>query len=143
REYLSMAASSVAAVEVPASDAAALNPSATNDSTAFGGAWRWVPSLYFAEDVPYVMVMTVAVAMFKRLGVSNTQITFYTSCLYLPWAIKPLWSPLVEGVATRRRWALWMQLLVAVGLSCTAMVIPTEHFLFYSLAALACIAFSS
>ena len=70
--------------------------------------WWWVPSLYFAEGVPYVVVMTVAVIMFKRLGVGNAQIALYTSWLYLPYAIKPLWSPLVQRIGTRRGWVLVM-----------------------------------
>ena len=58
--------------------------------------WSWVPTLYYAEGIPYIIVMTVAVVMYKRLGISNTDIALYTSWLYLPWMIKPLWSPLVD-----------------------------------------------
>ena len=53
--------------------------------------WKWIPTLYFAEGLPYVAVMTVAVVMYKKLGLSNTEIALYTSWLYLPWVIKPLW----------------------------------------------------
>src|ERR1700754_4044744 len=90
--------------------------------------WWWVPSLYFAQGVPYVVVMTVAVIMFKRLGIANTQIALYTSWLYLPSAIKPLWSPLVQRFGTRRGWVVIMQLLVAAGLACTALAIPLDSF---------------
>ena len=55
--------------------------------------WQWVPSLYFAQGIPYVVVMSVAVILFKRMGMSNTDIALYTSVLNLPWVIKPLWSP--------------------------------------------------
>ena len=58
--------------------------------------WSWIPTLYFAQGLPYVVVMTLAVIMFKRLGINNTDIALYTSWLYLPWVIKPLWSPLVD-----------------------------------------------
>ena len=58
--------------------------------------WSWVPSLYFAEGLPYVIVMTVSVIVYKRLGLSNTDVALYTSWLYLPWVLKPLWSPLVD-----------------------------------------------
>src|SRR4030067_277413 len=58
--------------------------------------WAWVPSLYITEGIPYIMAMTVSVVLYKRLGISNTDIAFYTSWLYLPWVIKPLWSPFVE-----------------------------------------------
>ena len=64
--------------------------------------WSWIPTLYFAEGLPYVAVMTIAVIMYKRLGLSNTEITLYTSWLYLPWTIKPLWSPFVDLVKTKR-----------------------------------------
>jgi PAT family beta-lactamase induction signal transducer AmpG len=107
------------------------------------GPWWWVPSLYFAEGVPYVVVMTVAVIMFKRLGVGNSQIALYTSWLYLPYAIKPLWSPLVQRIGTRRGWVVVMQLVVGAGLACTAFAIPMEGFLRWSLVALAAVAISS
>jgi PAT family beta-lactamase induction signal transducer AmpG len=107
------------------------------------GAWRWVPSLYFAQGIPYVVVMTVAVVMLKRMGVGNSAIALSTSWLYLPWVIKPLWSPLVQGVGTRRGWTVLMQLLVGAGLAAAALAIPTHDFLRYTLAALAFVAVSS
>ena len=58
--------------------------------------WAWIPTLYFAQGLPYVVAMTVVVIMYKRLGISNTDITLYTSWLYLPWVIKPFWSPFVD-----------------------------------------------
>jgi len=105
--------------------------------------FSWVPSLYFAEGVPYVVVMTVAVIMFKRLGVGNKEIALYTSWLYLPYAIKPLWSPLVQRLGTRRSWIVVTQLLIAAGLACTALSIPLDSFLRWSLVALAAVAISS
>ena len=74
--------------------------------------WAWVPSLYFAEGLPYVAVMTVSLILYKQLGLSNTEITFYTSWLYLPWVIKPLWSPFIDVVRTKRWWVVTMQLLI-------------------------------
>ena len=68
--------------------------------------WRWIPTLYFAEGLPYVVVMTLSVVMYKNLGVGNTEIALYTSWLYLPWVIKPLCSPWVELLGTRRRWII-------------------------------------
>ena len=73
--------------------------------------WAWIPSLYFAEGLPYVVVMTLAVVMYKGMGLSNTDIALYTSLLYLPWVIKPLWSPLVDLLGTRRKWVWLMQLI--------------------------------
>ena len=64
--------------------------------------WAWIPSLYFAEGLPYVVVMTLSVIMYKRLGVSNTDIALFTSWLYFPWVIKPIWSPFVDLIKTKR-----------------------------------------
>ncbi|MDE2160091.1 MAG: MFS transporter, partial [Burkholderiales bacterium] len=66
--------------------------------------WRWVPTLYFAEGLPYVVVMTLAVVMYKNLGVDNAEIALVTSGLYLPWVIKPLWGPLGDLGGRKRRW---------------------------------------
>ena len=106
-------------------------------------AWSWIPSLYFASGLPYVVVMTISVIMYKRLGVSNTEIALYTSWLYLPWVIKPFWSPLVDILKTRRAWILTMQLLIGAGLGGVALTIPADDFLRYSLAFLWLLAFSS
>src|SRR6478672_2617569 len=122
--------------------ASAANPDEFG-TTTLRGPWWWVPTLYFAQGVPYVVVMTVAVIMFKRLGVGNAQIALYTSWLYLPYAIKPLWSPLVQRIGTRRKWILVMQLAIAAGLACAALAIPMASFLRWTLIALAVTAISS
>lgn len=106
-------------------------------------AWLWIPSLYFAEGVPYVIVMTVSVIMYKRLDISNTDIALYTSWLYLPWVIKPLWSPIVDILKTKRYWIVLMQLVIGAGLAGVALTIPADNFFQYSLAFLWLIAFSS
>src|SRR5688572_33323046 len=90
--------------------------------------WRWIPTLYFAQGIPYVIVMTVSVVMYKTLGISNTDIALYTSWLYLPWVIKPLWSPLVDMFGTKRRWILTLQLLIGASLALVALTLPTSHF---------------
>src|ERR1700734_2238318 len=82
--------------------------------------WAWVSTLYLAEGLPYVVVMTVAVILYKGLGISNTDIALYTSWLYLPWVIKPLWSPVVDITRTKRFWVVTMQFLIAGGLSLVA-----------------------
>jgi PAT family beta-lactamase induction signal transducer AmpG len=105
--------------------------------------WAWVPSLYLASGLPYVVVMTVSVIMYKRLGVSNTEIALYTSWLYLPWVIKPFWSPLVDILKTKRIWIISMQLLIGAGLGGVALTIPADDFLRNSLAFLWLLAFSS
>ncbi len=86
--------------------------------------WSWVPTLYFAEGVPYVAVMTISLILYKRLGLSNADITLYTSWLYLPWVIKPLWSPFVDMILTKRWWVVTMQLLIGASLSGIAFTIP-------------------
>lgn len=91
--------------------------------------WSWVPSLYFAEGLPYVAVMTISVIMYKQLGLSNAEITFYTSWLYLPWMLKPLWSPFVDLVKTKRWWIITMQLLVGAAFGGVAFTIPTDFWL--------------
>jgi len=105
--------------------------------------WKWVPSLYFAEGLPYVIVMTLSVIMYKRLGISNTDIALYTSWLYLPWVIKPLWSPVVDILKTKRFWIVIMQLVIGAGLAGVAFTIPVERFFQYTLAFFWLLAFSS
>ncbi|MDK2840866.1 MAG: transporter, family, beta-lactamase induction signal transducer AmpG [Anaerophaga sp.] len=105
--------------------------------------WSWVPTLYFAEGIPYVIVMTVSVIMYKRLGISNADIALYTSWLYLPWVIKPLWSPVVDLLKTKRWWIIMMQLLVGAGLAGVAFTIPVPDFFQYTLAFFWLLAFSS
>ena len=91
--------------------------------------WAWIPTLYFAEGIPYVAVMTISVILYKQMGLSNADITFYTSWLYLPWVIKPLWSPLVDLVKTKRWWILIMQLLIGAALGGVAFTISTNFWL--------------
>jgi len=105
--------------------------------------WLWVPSLYFAEGIPYIIVMTLSVIFYKRMGVSNTDIALYTSWLYLPWVIKPLWSPVVDILKTKRYWIVIMQLLVGAGLAGVAFTIPVPSFFQYTLAFFWLLAFSS
>lgn len=105
--------------------------------------WFWVPSLYFAEGIPYIVVMTVSVIMYKRMGISNTDIALYTSWLYLPWVIKPLWSPVVDLLKTKRFWIITMQFIVAIGLGGVALTIPLPDFFKYTLLFFWLLAFSS
>ncbi|WP_414662430.1 MFS transporter [Horticoccus sp. 23ND18S-11] len=113
-------------------------PNATTRS-----AWAWIPSLYFAQGIPYVVVMTMAVILYKRLGISNADIALYTSWLYLPWVIKPLWSPIVELLGTKRQWIVVMQLLVGAALGCVALTIPGPAFFKVTLGLFWLLAFAS
>lgn len=105
--------------------------------------WAWVPTLYFAEGLPYVAVMTLSLVMYKRMGISNTEIALYTSWLNLPWVIKPLWSPFIDLLKTKRWWIVTMQMLLGAGLAGIAFTIPTDHFFQITLAVFWLIAFSS
>ena len=91
--------------------------------------WSWIPSLYFAEGLPYVAVMTISLILYKQLGLSNADITFYTSWLYLPWVIKPLWSPFIDIVKTKRWWITAMQLLIGAAFGGIAFTIPSSFWL--------------
>lgn len=105
--------------------------------------WSWIPSLYFAEAVPYVAVMSVATLMYSRLGLSNTEVAWYTSWLYLPWVIKPFWSPIVEMFGTKRAWIVAMQILIGAGLAGVAFTIGAHWSIRMSLACFWLLAFSS
>lgn len=106
-------------------------------------SWKWVPTLYFTEGLPYVIVMTVAVVMYKRLGLSNTDIALYTSWLYLPWVIKPFWSPVVDLLRTKRWWIVAMQLLVGASMAGVALSLQVPQSVQWSLCFFWLMAFSS
>ena len=105
--------------------------------------WAWVPTLYFAQGLPYIAVMTISLIMYKRMGISNADVAFYTGWLNLPWVIKPLWSPFIDLIKTKRWWITSMQLFIGAGLAGIAFTIPTEHFFQLTLAAFWLLAFSS
>jgi PAT family beta-lactamase induction signal transducer AmpG len=102
-----------------------------------------VPTLYFAEGLPYVLVVTVSAIMFKQLGISNADVALYTSWLYLPWVIKPFWSPFVDLVKTKRWWLLLTQVILGAGLAGVALTLNTTNFFRWSLAIMWLLAFSS
>lgn len=104
--------------------------------------WSWVPSLYLASGFPYTIVMTVSVIMYKKMGVSNTDIALYTSWLYLPWVIKPLWSPVVDILKSKRYWIVLMQFIIGASLACVAFALPLPSFFQITLAFLWLLAFS-
>ncbi len=105
--------------------------------------WKWIPTLYFGQGIPYVVVMTISVIMYKKLGVSNTDIAYYTSWLYLPWVIKPLWSPFVDIFKTKRFWIVSLQMLIGASLAAVAFTIPMESYFQWSIAIFWLMAFSS
>lgn len=90
--------------------------------------WAWVPSLYFAEGIPYFVVNVISVTLFKRLGMSNGDLALYTSLLYLPWVIKPLWSPVVDVFKSKRWWILVMQAIITVSFALLALSVSPDVF---------------
>lgn len=105
--------------------------------------WSWVPSLYFTEAIPYVMVMSVSVMMYKNLNVSNTDIAFFTSLLYFPWFLKFAWGPFIDMFKTKRFWTITMQLIVAFALFGIALSLQTETYWSLTLIVFALMAFAS
>lgn len=105
--------------------------------------WAWVPSLYFAEGLPYIIVTALSVVMYKRLNLGNAEIALYTSWLYLPWVIKPFWSPIVDLKSTKRKWFLVLQLILALTILGVAISLRLNAWLSFSLFFFWLAAFSS
>lgn len=105
--------------------------------------WYWIPLLNFASGFPYAIIISVSVIMYKSLGIDNEDIGVYTSLLYLPWVIKPLWSPFIDLYATKRKWFLAMQLVIAVAFLVVGLTIPMSNFFVLSLAIFWVAAFAS
>ena len=103
----------------------------------------WVPTLYFAEALPYAAVMILSTIMYKNLGLSNTDMALYTSWLYLPWVIKPLWSPWVDRFGTKRSWIIITQSIIAAGIASLAFSLSASFWLQASLACFWLMAFAS
>ncbi|MDR9415070.1 MAG: MFS transporter [Gracilimonas sp.] len=105
--------------------------------------WFWIPSLYYAQGLPYIMVVEVSVIMYQNLDISNAEIGLYTSLLYLPWIIKPFWSPLVENTKTKRWWTIGMQFVMGIAFAGVALVLLTPSFFSFSLIVLYMLALAS
>lgn len=105
--------------------------------------WTFLPTLYFAEGLPYVLINTVSVILYKRMGVDNANIAFWTSWLYLPWVIKMFWGPFVDVYSTKRKWILASQAAMSLCMFVVAFSLRTQSFFFLSLAALLAGAFIS
>lgn len=105
--------------------------------------WTFIPTLYFAEGVPYVIINTVSVIFYKKMGIDNTQIALWTSLLYLPWVIKMFWSPFVDTYSTKRNWIIYTQLAMMCCLSLVAFSFQLPNFFLLSLLSLTVGAFIS
>lgn len=106
-------------------------------------AWSWIPALYFTQGLPYVIIVIVSVIMYKELGIPNDKIGLYTSWLYLPWVIKPFWSPFVELKSTKKTWIFAMQLLVSLFFVLVGFTLKMNNFFILSLALFTMAAFAS
>jgi len=105
--------------------------------------WSWVPTLYFYQGIPYSIVMITSGLIYKTMGISIASFAFWTSLLYLPWAVKPLWSPYIDVVSTKRNWVVWTQLLLALAFIGVGMAMPLKFFYPVTIAIFALIAVSS
>lgn len=105
--------------------------------------WSWIPTLYYIQGIPYVLIVTVSVIMYKDLGISNSEIAFYTSLLSLPWGFKPAWSPFIDIYKTKRWWTYTMQAVIAVSFAGAALTLGTPYFFEASLFFLFVAAFCS
>lgn len=106
--------------------------------------WAWIPSLYFGEGIPYVVAATnFSLIMYKQLGLSNADAAMYTSWLYLPWVIKPFWSPVVDILGTKRMWIWALQFLMGILMAGVAFCIPMPFFLQSTIALLWLVGFAS
>lgn len=106
-------------------------------------AWTWIPTLYFTEGLPYFVVNVISVIFYKRMGIDNASIALYTSWLYLPWVIKPFWSPIVDMFSTRRTWIIATQLTMGACLASIAFLIPVSGFFQWTLCLFWLMAFCS
>ena len=103
----------------------------------------WVPSLYFAMGLPFVVLATASTIMFKNLGISDSRIAFWTSLIMLPWTLKPLWSPFLEIFKTRKHFVLITQFATGITFCFTALSLHLPDFFRYSIALLSIVAFSA
>jgi MFS transporter, PAT family, beta-lactamase induction signal transducer AmpG len=105
--------------------------------------WAWIPSLYFFQGIPYSIVMITSGLIYKTMGISIASFAFWTSLLYLPWAIKPLWSPYIDVVSTKRNWVVWTQFLLGLAFIAVGSAMPLKFFYPVTILIFAVIAISS
>ena len=101
----------------------------------------WVPTLYFAEGIPFFAISLIAGILYKRLGMRNDVIALYTSWLLLPWSLKPFWSPLLEMFKTKKFFVVSLELIVGSSLALVAMCLPLPDYFRYTLALFVLVAF--
>lgn len=120
-----------------------LDTTSTTRAAGRKSPWQWIPTLYVAEGLPYFAVNVLTVVMYVQMGISNERMAFYTGCLYLPWVVKPFWSPFVDLFSTKRKWAIAMQFIIAVCMAAVALLLSFSFFFAATLAAFWVMAFAS
>ena len=105
--------------------------------------WVWIPTLYFAEGLPNVVVTALSIVMYMQMGLTDAEVGLYTGWLALPWVVKPLWSPFIDLLKTKRWWVLTMQLLMGSALAGIAFTLPTPMWFQGSMFFLFAMAFAS
>ncbi len=102
----------------------------------------WVPTAYFAMGLPFVAIAQASVLMYKNMGVSDTQIAFWTTLIMLPWTLKPFWSPVLEMFKSKKYFVVASQFITGITFALVAFSLPLNNFFTYSIALLAIVAFS-
>jgi PAT family beta-lactamase induction signal transducer AmpG len=115
----------------------------SNKSIKDRSPWSWIPTLYFFQGIPYSIVMITSGLIYKTMGISIASFAFWTSLLYLPWAIKPLWSPYIDVVSTKRNWVVWTQFLIGLTFIAVGIAMPFSFFYPLTIAIFALVAVSS
>lgn len=105
----------------------------TSSSSIVSSPWKWVPTLYIAEGLPYFAVNTLTVLMYVKLGIGMAEMAFFTGWLYLPWVIKPFWSPLLDLLSTNRKWIVMMEFLISISMAGVAFFLPFSNFFIFTL----------
>ena len=105
--------------------------------------WGWIPSIYIAEGLPYFAVNVLTVILYTNMGIPADKMAFYTGLLYLPWVIKPFWSPFIDIFKTKRWWTLTMQLMISLTMALVAFFIPSANFFILTLIVFWLMAFCS
>ena len=102
----------------------------------------WVPSTWFAMGLPFVALAAASSIMYKNMGISDSQIAFWTSLIMLPWTIKPLWGPFLEMFKTKKFFVYSTQIFTGCVFGLIALTLHLNHFFAFSIALFAIIAFS-
>lgn len=106
-----------------------------SDKATSRNPWAFIPTLYFAEGTPYILINAVSVILYKTMNIDNATIAAWTSLLYLPWVIKMFWGPIVDTNSTKRNWIVYTQLAMSLCLALVAASLNLSFFFYVSLAA--------